>query len=636
MVAPLALLALLACTGPPPPGRVVILGFDGLDPDAVEAWRADLPNLAEAMDAGRLARLGTTTPPQSPVAWATFATSRNPGAHGIFDFVTRTPRNHLLDVATSRYTPPRYGPDGRLAALPQAENLRDGTPFWVTAAKAGVSVGAFAVPYSFPVDDLGPEGRGLGGLGIPDLRGTNSTFTWFGEPAEDDRPSGGRRVTLEPRGDAWVGVLEGPVGPHGGPVGLELAFVPEADTVSFALQGQAVRLREGEISGFLTVQFPLAQGQAAQAWVRVALVRLGAPPTIYVSPLMIHPDAPWMLISHPPELAQELAARGGPYRTVGWVHDTAALNGGLLPEGMFVEHLTETFERRLAMTLAELERENPARLLVSVFTAPDRAAHMFTRLSDPAHPAYDAALAADYGGVIRGTYALADRAIGQVRARLGPRDVLIVLSDHGFHPFNRALHVNAWLKEHGYLALTGPQREDSALYKKDIDWANTRAYALGTGQVFLNLKGRERFGIVAPADAAALAAELREGLLALVDPATGERPLVDVIPAATAWSGPHVAGRAPDLQLAFAPGYQASRRTTLGGVPPGLFEPNDRKWSGDHAASDAAQTEGLIAVWGPGASLPEAPHIADVAPTTLRLLGVSVPTDYEGVILFGR
>ena len=72
-------------------GRTVVLGFDGLDPELVEAWVADgtLPHFAALKARGSYQRLATTNPPQSPVAWASFATGRNPGEHGIFDFLTR-------------------------------------------------------------------------------------------------------------------------------------------------------------------------------------------------------------------------------------------------------------------------------------------------------------------------------------------------------------------------------------------------------------------------------------------------------------------------------------------------------------------------------------------------------------------
>src|SRR5664279_4171169 len=70
---------------------VIVLGVDGMDPNFVERHWSALPNLRRLRDLGGLTRLATTTPPQSPVAWATFITGTDPAEHGIFDFVHRDP-----------------------------------------------------------------------------------------------------------------------------------------------------------------------------------------------------------------------------------------------------------------------------------------------------------------------------------------------------------------------------------------------------------------------------------------------------------------------------------------------------------------------------------------------------------------
>src|SRR5436190_21930002 len=68
---------------------LIVLGVDAMDPNFVERHWNSLPNLARLRDQGYFGRLGTTTPPQSPVAWSTFITGLEPGEHGIFDFVHR-------------------------------------------------------------------------------------------------------------------------------------------------------------------------------------------------------------------------------------------------------------------------------------------------------------------------------------------------------------------------------------------------------------------------------------------------------------------------------------------------------------------------------------------------------------------
>lgn len=107
--------ALLAACGPKHPGRqeagrsasrhgrgrLIVLGFDGVDPRWLDRWVAEgqLPTMKRLVQAhgGRAYRpLTSTIPPQSPVAWASFATGTNPGEHGIFDFI-RPSRTRVTD-----------------------------------------------------------------------------------------------------------------------------------------------------------------------------------------------------------------------------------------------------------------------------------------------------------------------------------------------------------------------------------------------------------------------------------------------------------------------------------------------------------------------------------------------------------
>src|SRR6185503_5790852 len=161
-----------------------------------------------------------------------------------------------------------------------------------------------------------------------------------------------------------------------------------------------------------------------------------------------------------------------------------------------------------------------------------------------------------------------------------------------------------------------------------IDWSRTRAYALGTGQIYVNLRGREGRGIVAPgAEYDKLVADIARDLEAETDPATGERLVSraykgkDVFPGASE-------RRMPDLQIAFREGYRTSWRTPLGGIPDALFEPNMRKWSGDHAASDVADTPGVILATRRLAR--SEPAIVDLAPTVLDYFDVPLSPEMQG------
>src|ERR1700752_1166711 len=108
-----ALLSALAGCGRgtrPVTNQVVVLGFDGSDPKLAAKWMAEgkLPNLKHLADTGTFRPLGTTNPPESPGAWASFATGLNPGETGIFDFLTRDPQTSLPEPALASREKPKF------------------------------------------------------------------------------------------------------------------------------------------------------------------------------------------------------------------------------------------------------------------------------------------------------------------------------------------------------------------------------------------------------------------------------------------------------------------------------------------------------------------------------------------------
>ena len=605
--------------------RVVILGFDGVDPRWVEEWIADLPNLAKLSKRGARVPLTSTTPPQSPVAWTSFATGTAPGAHGIYDFIRRDPATYRPFVGTTQVETPRVGP-------PSAKNLRHGEPFWQHLAKSGVKVVALNVPYSFPPDPMQDNGRMLSGLGVPDLRGTNSTFTVFAADATDDDiahgPAGGSFVRIE---DGAAGI-EGPMRPEGGsrmtvPVRFTASGEGDACSVEAALPGGVRgRATRGEWTDWLELSFQEG-GRRARGMVRLLPLSC-APLRVFMTPVNIHPRAPYLPITEPGAWAGELADEYGLFKTVGWDHDTSALNAEVMDDATFLADVRATEEKRLEMTLGTL-RHGDFDVLISVWTGTDRVAHMFYRLLDPQHPRYDAELARRLGNPIRAQYEWMDQAIGRLVAALRPDDVVLVMSDHGFHNYRRGLHVNTWLREKGDLVLRPDAPTPPREFLLDVDWTRTKAYALGTGQIYLNVRGRERDGIVAPgAEYDALVAELQAGLAAIVDPeAAGARVVRRAYSRRDSFQGGEDAV-APDLQLAFADGYRTSWESILGGMPAGLFAPNGKKWSGDHSASDVAETSGiLVSSIRPSR---QNPAIVDFAPTLFRHFGIAVPAGLPG------
>jgi predicted AlkP superfamily phosphohydrolase/phosphomutase len=632
--APLAPAPPPAVSGP----RLIVLGFDGVDPRWLERWaqQGKLPVLQRLMaqHEGRAYHtLGSTNPPQSPVAWTSFATGTLPGEHGIFDFIARGLSSSpsglpiTLKVATTAFEVQPAGP-------PVARNLRSGMPFWQTLGNQGVKVVALNVPYSFPPDPM-REGRMLSGLGVPDLRETNSTFSYVGSELSDEQirrpPGGGVLVKLVMEGTLGRFVLEGPSVPDDLSsrmrLPVEVRSGAPAGGMTVTLAGRSYPLLLQQWSEFIEVEF--SQGSThIKGVLRLLALEAGQRTRLFVSPISFHPRDPYSPISYPRGFAGELADDlGHLYKTVGWDHDTSALNAELIDDAAFLKDMHAIEQDRKRMLLARLERPD-WQLLIWVSTATDRAAHMFYRLTDPEHPRYDAELAKRFGDAIEHEYQRMDATVGEVLGKLRPDDTLLVLSDHGFHNYRRGLHVNQWLRSQGLLTLKDGQKFATREFLIDVDWTKTKAYAVGTGQLYLNLQGRERDGIVPRADAAGLLQQLKAGLLALRDKQKGNATVVrNAYVASDIFKGGRAAD-APDLQIAFAENYRTSWETILGGVPKELFADNDKKWSGDHAASDVAETPGILISNRP---LTKAdPQIVDIAPTAHSFFQKAAPAHYAG------
>ena len=164
-----------------------------------------------------------------------------------------------------------------------------------------------------------------------------------------------------------------------------------------------------------------------------------------------------------------------------------------------------------------------------------------------------------------------------------------------------------------------------------MDWSRTRAYGLGLNALYLNVRGRERYGIVQPgAEAQALRAEIASQLTELRDPLTESPVVAGIHQAAEVYSGPKVKD-APDLVIGYARGYRAGWASVLGGVSRFVLEDNTAPWSGDHCVEPALVPGVLLSNKKIAA---ESPELRDVAPTILAEFQVAKPENMEGRALF--
>ena len=259
---------------------------------------------------------------------------------------------------------------------------------------------------------------------------------------------------------------------------------------------------------------------------------------LYLSPIQFDPmDLPPVLdITAPAGFVDELADRFGRFKTIGWAIDTWSITDGTIDEAVFLEDVEKT-EAKYREMLGGLLADDDWDVLVHYFEFTDRVQHVMFRHFDPEHPLYTEEGAARWGGAILDSYKTMDTIVGEVEAAMPDGAVLLVVSDHGFAPWRRTMNYNNWLAQEGYLVLEGegPARAnledlfDQGEFFVNVDWSRTRAYAMGLGNIYINLAGREGQGIVQPGEEyRALQAEIKAKLEAFVDPETGEHPVAHV------------------------------------------------------------------------------------------------------------
>src|SRR5579883_3430263 len=207
--------------------KVIVIGIDGMDPRLSESMMAagQLPNLSKLRATGGFSDLGTSIPPQSPVAWANFINGAGPGSHGIFDFIHRHPEQPSSLFYGAAETVPGEGAwevSGHKLPLdfwpfnhkPAGTELRrQGVPFWDFLDEAGVPSTFYDLPCNYPPS---PSHHGhhrcLCGMGTPDLLGEYGTYQHFAEegPPELLEESGGKRSRLNFNDETAKARLIGP------------------------------------------------------------------------------------------------------------------------------------------------------------------------------------------------------------------------------------------------------------------------------------------------------------------------------------------------------------------------------------------------------------------------------------------
>ncbi len=618
---------------PPRFKRVVVLGLDGLDHGLTKRLldEGKLPNLGALAKTGSFGPLGSTLPPISPVAWSTFQTGVNPGKHNIFDFLTPDEKTYQpkLSSVEIRSVERKFGigPLSIRYRVPDIRMLRKSKPFWSILSDYGIFNCIIRVPITFPPEKL--HGVQLSAMCVPDLRGTQGTFSLYTtRSADEQKKTGGEVHYLTRKADLLECELLGPPHPAGPDHGdLKLPFtvrVHNSSEATLTIGSDKYKLKLGQYTDWITVRFKISWSQAVSGVCRFMLLSTDGQFDLYVTPINIDPENPAMAIGYPAVYPIYLAKRQGPYATLGLAEDTWGLSEQVLDDEHFLQQCTDIDREREEMFFDGLDKV-PNGLCVCVFDGTDRMQHMFWRYLDPSHPARPEVVPAKFRTALEDMYVRMDQLVGRTMKRCDDdQTLLMVLSDHGFNTFRRGIDLNAWLEANGYLVVDDTKRSED--YLAGIDWSRTKAFAIGLTGIFLNLKGKFEQGIVDPEGAQSLRDEIAAKLGKLIDPQTNASAIKRVYQAVKAYRGPYKEN-APDLIVGYAGGYRISWDAAVGRTSREVFHDNKKAWSGDHCV-DPSVVPGIL--FSNHQITSKAPRLLDLAPTILEQFGCPVPDYMDG------
>ncbi len=361
----------------------------------------------------------------------------------------------------------------------------------------------------------------------------------------------------------------------------------------------------------------------------------------------------------PPKLKQELSYAVPEYTTEVSPVDFDFSNAK--EKDAFAKALLKSIKVRTEAAKLLMSRED-LDLLFVVFSELDRIQHIFWAEMDESHHFHhkkDKALSL----TILKTYQELDRSIGILLAKLPEDTRVLIISDHGFGPFEKIFYMNKFLEEWDFLTLKGKKHLHILRMLKDavkkipgtndvykrltkqskrgydpryerrkinrwireelIDWSKTRAFADQYG-VRINVKGREPKGIVSPGrEVESHKKVISNQLLPLKFPHNGRPVFIDIKQAKDVYHGPFVE-KAPDL-ITFMevgephPAYDVA--TTFGDSP---------ITTGGH------KKDGIFIAWGKGIKQGQClkkANIIDITPTACYALGIPLTPEMDGTVL---
>ena len=375
--------------------RVIIIGLDGMDPDLASQFMKEgkLPNLSELSKSGTFQKLQTTLPALSPVAWSTFITGVDPSRHNIFDFLNRDLRTYLPELSSTKIEKSSrsisIGSCSIPLGKPRVKLLRKGRPFWNILDEYGIFSSIIRVPMTFPPEKL--NGVLLSGMCVPDLKGTQGTFTFYtsNNSNSNEKKTGGVHIPVNIEGHKIKTYIPGPEkkslkqdGEMRVPLEITLNGNTEAEV---KVSKEKFRLKIGLYSQWIKLTFKAGPGIKIRGICLFFIKQIHPHFEMYMSPINIDPEKPSLPISYPFSYSIYLSKLIGSYATLGLAEDTWALNERVTNEDVFLQQVYKHHHEREEMFFNALDKTRRG-LCVCVFDTTDRIQHMFMRFITKDHP----------------------------------------------------------------------------------------------------------------------------------------------------------------------------------------------------------------------------------------------------------
>ncbi len=603
--------------------KVVIIGIDAFDPKVMDKLMGEgrLPNFKRLGETGSYSRLETTMPPETPVAWSAAATGSNPGKYGLYDFISRNPETYTPQLNLAHE---KQGPFGT-----QYESSLKGVPFWRITSDAGISTTVIRWPVTFPPEKV--KGRMLSGLGVVDIKGFLNSYRFYTTESISPESEGSDKVVkVSKEGNMIRTKLSGPVVRKGSDlVDVEVPMDIEVnkDSATITIDNAKYPVKTKGWSGWIRVKFKAGFMRDVYGVFKVYLLSTEPDFNMYATSVQIDPENPVVDMSYPKDYAKELAGKIGLFYTLGMPEDTKAVTEGRIGKQVFLEQINQIEEEREKMFWHEFGRFNEG-VLAFGFDSSDRLQHMFWTNKVLSNASPDFSVPQE----IEDYYVKKDSFLGKVMDRVDNDTVLIIFSDHGFNSFERAVSINTWLVENGYMVIAQePDESHSGELFEYVDWSKTKAYSLGFTSLYINMRGREGEGIVGEKDKEALVSEIINKLENLTDKKTGKKAIAHAYAAKDIYKGEYMES-SPDIVIGFEQGYRMSWQNAVGGLAPEVFMDNKEEWAGDHLI-DRQYVPGILFTNFKVSK--ENPALADLAPTVLSFLGIKPPEAMDGENLNG-